>query len=76
MVVQDGQYTEQVSYRFESLLALVESLSESLSSESQYSETYDIIDELISTKKYNFWFRTYRDAIVDGVMVACSSGIL
>jgi len=76
MVVQDGQYAEQVSYRFESLLALVESLSWSLSSESQYIETYDIIDELVSTKKYNFWFRTYRDAIIDGVMVACTSGLL
>jgi hypothetical protein len=47
-----------------------------LSSESQYSETYDIIDELISTKKYNFWFWTFRNAFIDGMMVACSSGIL
>ncbi len=76
MIVQDGQYTEQVSYRFESLLWIVESLTWSLSSESQYSETYDIIDDLVSTKKYNFWFWTFRNALIDGVMVACSSGIL
>lgn len=76
MIVKDGQYTEQVSYRFESLLLVLRNIVWSVSSHPQYIETYDIIDELISTKQYNFRFWTYRDAIVDWITVAVSSGVL
>ncbi len=76
MIVKDGQYTEQVSYRFESLLLVLRDVVWPVSSHSQYIETYDIIDELVSTKQYNFRFWTYRDAIIDGATVAVSSGVL
>jgi hypothetical protein len=76
LIVKDGQYPEQVLYRFEKLLQLASSLVWSLVTDTHYTETYDIIDEQISTKKHDFRFWTFRNALMDGVTVALSSGIL
>jgi hypothetical protein len=76
LIVKDGQYPEQVLYRFESLLQLTLSLVWSVATDTHYNETYDIVDEQISIKKYNFRFWTFRNALMDGVTVTLSSAVL
>lgn len=45
-------------------------------SSEQEKEQYAVIDEVMSTKTYNFRFWTFRNAIRDGVMVSISSGVI
>lgn len=77
LVVQDGNYTEQALYRFEYLLqAMKKIVIRDGIYEQEYIAQYEGIDELISGKKYSFWFWTFRNALRDGAMVAISSGVL
>lgn len=76
LIVKDGQYTEQILYRFEQLLWLAKQITFDSFDQSHYTETYELIDDLVSTKKYHFRFWTFRNALWDGVVVGISSGVI
>lgn len=73
-IVKDAQFAEQALYRLDSLLRIIRQLHSNPIPEE--SAQYQSIVELITEKKYNFWFWTMRNSLRDGILVAISSGVL
>lgn len=77
LIVKDNQFAEQSLYRFLLLLdTMKRTITISAPYEDQWVSQYDSIDEMITTKKHNFWWWTSRYAVSDGIMVAISSGLM